>query len=340
MDFRQILEESLESLGIEGLDDNPDDIPAGTDEKADDKAPEDEAAESEPAGDEDDQGESEDSEEVQEDDTPFIEIVDDSRIKLSDGTIVSAKDVMLRQADYTRKTQEIADERKRIIQEREDFAETLKELRSTYEEVSAWYDDRSAKPSDWIAEIASEAEDPTATIAAALYELAQQGVLDKNFVSSFGIDAEEMAEKAKERKLKTEIDELKTWREQQLEDERRKQMVSQQTARYESEWSKIKLDKDLDFDSPADELNAKRELLQYALENNLTKSLVDAYDLMTVRKPRVVKQAPEETSDVSDKKRASRAVTPKSAISGSAKRAKQKVSDREAILEAMEALSF
>lgn len=339
MDFLDAFEESLKELGIDNLDDNPDDIPAGTDEKAEDDEPEDGADESEPV---EEDGDSEDGDEAQDDseeDVPVFEIVENSNLKLPDGTVISAKEALLRQSDYTRKTQELAEQRKELERREEEQSGSIEELRQQFQEVTDWYNERSARPSDWIAEIAEGSSDPTATIAKALYDLAQAGVLDRQFVETFGIETEVVEREAEKFEVNSELEELKAWKRQQEEQEQRRALVKQQTERYEREWASIKKDKELAFSSQADEFEAKRELLQYALENNMTASLIDAYDLMTVRKPRVSKKQ-EPAPPASDKKRASRAVTPKTAVSGQAKRTKKIVSDRDAILEAMESLSL
>jgi hypothetical protein len=172
-----------------------------------------------------------------------------------------------------------------------------------------------------------------------LFDLAQAGVLDKQFVETFGIEAGPVQQKAEKFEVNSELEELKAWKRQQQEQQERHALVKKQTERYEREWASIKQDKELTFSSQAEEFEAKRELLQFALESGMTSSLLDAYDLMTVRKPRVSRKS-EPAPQASDKKRASRAVTPKTAISGQAKRTKKVVSDRDAILEAMEALSL
>ena len=336
MEFLEALEESLKELGIDNLDDNPDDIPVGTDETAEDAEPKDEARDSEPV--EDDSYDEQDDE--RDDSGPVLEIEDNAKLKLQDGTVVSAKEVLFRQADYTRKTQELANARRVFDEEQADYLSNINQIEQQFQQVSDWYNERASKPSEWIAEIASSSADPTSTLAKALYDLAQSGVLDKQFVESFGIESDMIREKAEKHDVTAELEEIKAWRRQQEEESNRRTLVQQQIQRYEGEWQSIKSSRDLGFGSPAEELALKQDLLQFALENNMTRSLVDAYDLMTVRKPRVSKKQEQATPDVSDKKRASRAVTPKTAVSGQTKRTKKVVSDREAILEALEGISL
>ena len=345
MEFREAFEESLAALGIDNLDDNPDDILVGTVEETEDESPEDEAESSEEVE------ESEEGEDGQKPDgsgkTTIIDISEGAELRLPDGTIVPADKAVLMQADYTRKTQELAEQRRQFDAERAEFEEVSAEVEQTYEQMREWYETRAANPSGWIAEIASSAQDATATIAKALYDLAQAGVLDPKFVETFGIQSGEVAEVAQRGKVESEIADLRRSLEQreamELERERllrQQDLIKKRAAVYEQEWEQIKADNGLNFADVADEANAKRELLQFALENKLGKSLVDAYDLLTIRKSKsgLLKDSGPDP-EVAAKKRASRAVTPKTSVSASNPR-KKKISDREAILEAMDALSF
>ena len=335
MEFLEALEDSLRELGINNLDDTSDDIPAETDETDEDEAPEDESAESELVDDDDD----EEQEDEEADSGPVLEIVEDAKLRLPDGSVVSAKEALLRQADYTRKTQELAEQRRVFEAEQSEYFANIGEIQEQFQQVNDWYQERASKPSEWIAEIAANSSDPTSTLAKALYDLAQTGVLDPQFVESFGIESDDIRGRAQQHDVNAELEEMKAWRRQQEMEQSRQIQVNQQIQRYEQEWSAIKNSRELMFESPAEELNVKRELLQFALENNMTRSLTDAYDLMTVRKP---KQAPaklqQSGAETTSKKRASRAVTPKSV--GGAKKEKKVLSDRDAILEALEEKGF
>lgn len=346
MEFRQAFEESLAELNFGDLDDTPEDIPFGTDEKADDSNPRDEDSDAEP---EDGSSDSSDDEESDDsvDATPLIEIVEGADLKLPDGTVVPASKALLLQADYTRKTQELALRRKKLEQEAKAFEVQKQEVDNTYSQMRSWYEERAANPSGWIAEIVSQSPDGTAVIAKALYDLAEAGALDPRFVETFGLKSGEIADTAKRSKVEDEVAQLRRSIEERENAERmrqlqeqREQAISQRTAIYEQEWEQIKTSNDLQFASKAEEAEVKQRLLNFAIENKVSRSLLDAWDLMSVRTGRVTMQRPKVSDDVSDKKRASRAVTPKTAVSGESKRAKKNVSDREAILEAMESLAL
>jgi len=334
MDIKDAFEESLTELGIEGLDDNLDDIPDETVDKPEDPEPEDEAPETE---------ESEEPEEVEqdderdEDDSADIEIPAGSKVKLPDGTIVNVDKAVLMQSDYTRKTQELSEQRKAFEAEAQQFEQQRTEVETLYGQMREWYETRAAQPSTWIMEIAAESGDPTSTVAKAIYELAQSGILDPQFVETFGLESGQVAQMADDSRVKDEISELRAWKEQQENERQHRAAIQQRAAQYEQQWNDIKLQRGLEFDSQLGEIDAKRELFEFAIENKMTQSLLDAYDIMTVRKP---KKAPVQGSspEVTAKKRASRAVTAKSATSGSGKTQKKSLTTKDAILQSMDEL--
>lgn len=346
MDIREAFEQSLTALGIDNLDDNPDDILAGLDENPEDSEPEDGAEEQTAA--EETEALEDGEEEEQATEPNIIDIKAGTDIRLPDGTVVPADKAVLMQADYTRKTQELSQQRKEFEAKVSEFRQHEAEVRKTYDEMRSWYEQRVANPSAWISEIASQSPDATAVLAQALYELAGSGALDPKFVETFGLQSGDISERARQAKLESEINQLRNSVQQKDELERqreaekqRQDLVQKRAAVYEQEWEQIKATNNLQFESRVEEIDAKRQLLQFAMDNKLTKSLLDAYDLMSVRvgAPKA-KQSQAPAADVSDNKRASRAVTPKTSVSGATKRQKKQVSDREAILDAMEAMSL
>jgi len=334
MDIKDAFEQSLTELGIEGLDDNLDDIPDETVDKPEDPEPEDEAPETE---------ESEEPEEVKqdderdEDDSADIEIPAGSKVKLPDGTIVNVDKAVLMQSDYTRKTQELSEQRKAFEAETQQFEQQRAEVETLYGQMREWYETRASQPATWIMEIAAESGDPTSTVAKAIYELAQSGILDPQFVETFGLESGPVAQMADESRVKDEISELRAWKEQQENERQHRAAVQQRAAQYEQQWNDIKLQRGLEFNSQLNEIDAKRELFEFAIENKMTQSLLDAYDIMTVRKP---KKAPVqgESPEVTAKKRASRAVTAKSATTGAGKTPKKSLTTKDAILQSMDEL--
>lgn len=346
MDIREAFEASLTELGIDNLDDTPEDLLEGIVNEAEEEEPKD-------GGESDDVVEepeplSDDKEQTETTDSAVIDIKEGASIRLPDGTVVPADKAVLMQSDYTRKTQELAQQRKELDNKVEEFRGYEQQVRQSYDQMRSWYEERASNPSAWIAEIAYQSQDATGIVAKALYDLAESGVLDPKFVETFGLKSGVVSEEARRSKIENELNQLKNsmqqkeMTEKQREAERERQALVQKRAEvYEREWEQIKAKNNLFFKDRVEEIDAKRQLLQFAMENKVTKSLVDAYDLMAVRTGRFgATQSQSSAAGVSENKRASRAVTPKTSVSGATKRSKKQVSDREAILEAMEGLSL
>jgi hypothetical protein len=334
-EIQEAFEKSIAELGFESLLDDAEVSPEAVEdqeqfEESEAETLEDESVEGDADSGDDDEAIDDDDEDATE--SPIIEIVQDAKLKLPDGTLVDAEQAVLLQADYTRKTQELAEQRKSLESYQQQVEQAGAQYQQAYTQMRSWYEERAARPADWLTEIASQTQDPTATVAQAIYAMAQNGLLDPQFVETFGIESGPVAQVAKGSQVESELEELKRWRYEQEMSAQRQAQVQQRAAVYEQEWESIKASKSIAFSDRAQELEAKRELLQFALENNLTKSLTDAYDLMTVRKPKSVK--PQPSAEVTAKKRASRAVSSKSESTG--KPVKKVLTDRDAILATLE----
>ncbi len=338
MNIEDAFEESFRELGID-LSGDTDDILSVADES--DDLPEDgdgpgvEESVEEQANAED--ALTEVADDTQGSEKPVIEVQEGALLRLPDGTEVDASQAVLLQRDYTRKTQQLAEERRGFDAQREQIGQA-------YEQMRGWYEERSADPTGWVQEIVSGTEDPTATIARALYDLAGAGVLDPSFVATFGIDAGEVADRAQTSTRDRELAELRQKIEdrerQEAEQEYAQQAVRSQVAVYTAQWNDIVAQHGIKFDSREAEKEAKREVLNFAIDNGLAHSLQNAYDLMLARKGRISTQskagAKGADPQVAAKKRASRAVAQRSGGAGaSAKTPAKALSTREAALEAI-----
>ncbi len=342
IDVQEAFEQSIVELGFESLlEDVADSLPTFEDEEQPEE-PQAEATEGEDLEDEEvvpgDEVEENDDDEQTDEDTPVLDVTENAKLKLPDGTVVDAKQAVLLQADYTRKTQELAEQRRQLDTFKQQLEGSQAEYDSAYGKMREWYDARASRPADWIAEIAAQTQDATSTVAQALYSMAQQGLLDPKFVETFGIDAGEIADTAKNSQVQNELEELKRWRYEQENTGRQQQAIQQRAVVYEQEWERIKESNSLQFEDRISEVSAKKELLQFALQNGLTRSLLDAYDVMSVRRPGVLKKA-EPPVPVSTKK-ASKVVTPKSSIVSNKTVKKLPRETRDATIEAMEELGF
>lgn len=337
MNIEQALEESFNELGID-FGSNLDDILFGTDENVDDTDAEDEAADTGTVEENDSAKETIEAED-DESDRPVVELPENGVLRLPDGTEVDVKQAVLLQADYTKKTQQVAEERKNLDRERETLDGDRQKVAETYQQMRDWYEKRSSDPTGWVEEIVGSSPDPTSVIAKALYQLAHSGKLDAAFVQTFGIDAGEIAQRAAQSDRDRELDDLRKRVEQRDRTEQDQKAIREQAQRYQSEWDAIKQANSLAFESSDAEIEAKRELFNFATEKRMVHSLTDAYDLMRVKKAPVEQptaiQATVPDLQVTKNKRASRAVTPKGDVAGGPAIRRPK-STREAALQALD----
>jgi hypothetical protein len=341
-DIQSAFEKSIAELGFESLLDDAEVSPEAVKEQESQEDAETEQIQGNTADegvvsleDEDNDG---DNDEVDAEDVPYIEVSKNSKLRLPDGSIVDAGQAILLQSDYTRKTQEISEQRKILEEQKRQVQEAAGQYKNAYSQMREWYESRASRPSDWLSEIASQTQDPTATVAQALYTMAQQGLLDPKFVETFGIDSGEIAQVAKTSNVESELEELKRWRYEQEVSANTSKAVQERAVVYEQEWERIKSSNNLSFNDRLSESEAKKELLSFALNNNLTRSLFDAYDLMTVRKPKLVSKQTQPDAEIAAKKRASRAVSAKTNSAPPVKINKS-LSTREAILQSMQEIA-
>jgi len=339
----QAFEEAFTELG---LDDTPEDGPveepepepeAEAEEPAEDPAG-DEAAEDEEGAEEGEEGGEDDPDEEGES-GPVIEITEGATIRLPDGTEVPAEKAVLFQQAWTKKTTELAEQRKEFEQERDTFADVEKQVNDTYEQMRSWYEDRVTDPSSWVQEIALESGDATRTVAKALFELGRAGKLDQKFMETFGIEEGVVADMAGTAAKDDEVAALRQRLDAQEQDKARADTVQQKAAEYQKQWDDIKLSHDLELSGPA-ETDVKRELMEFAVQKNLTGNLEDAYLLMQAvnQAQQPSGPAPTPAPAVSEQKRALSAVNPRSTGSGAARSA-QKSTPKDSRSAALEAIA-
>lgn len=247
------------------------------------------------------EGESEDDEPA---DAGVVKLSEDMTFELPDGTTVSAKDVLLRQADYTRKTQELAEQRKELEEQMDELGES-----SAYVEklATAWEEN----PVQVISGFFADVDDPTAALAQVIVDLAKADMLDPKFLETFGINAEVREKWSSEGKREREIAELRRKVEGQ-ESERQAREAADREARelekavqeFERQWDAVVSKNGLS----ADDLDIKVAVLEYARDNeiiNLEKAYA-AYKYEQIQSEKARKP-------VSEKKRATGAVTKRAA---------------------------
>lgn len=167
-----------------------------------------------------------------------------------------------RQADYTRSKQALAEQR----------AEVDAQLAT----VEQWYEERVADPAAWVAEIASEAGDPTDVFVGALSQyddatgvladtiagLAQAGKLSPEFLTRFypeGAPQVDRTTKALEKQL-AELQQRLDGRETQ---ESADQVRQRQVAEYRQQWQQAVDDEGMTFADAAAEQTEKQQFLDW-----------------------------------------------------------------------------
>lgn len=273
--FEQLLTEAVEARRAPEPEATVEETEEQVEEVAEQPEPEGEEPEGdgEPDPDEaDDEDAEDDSTEV--DDQPLA-VDDDTVLTLSDGTELTGKELRegyLRQADYTRKTQELAEQRREVESKLDDLAASIED-----------------NPVQWVTEIVSGASDPTAALAQALVALNNAGKLDPEFVKTFGLEAPELTGKATQAQAEDRIARLEREREEERQAAEAKAARDAALAEYRSQWLEIVTDEGLTFGSPAEETAFKAELAAFAGQHQIT-DLRIAYAAMERQRERIAQR--------------------------------------------------
>lgn len=282
---------------------DPDDDPAEVTtehESREGDEPEGEPTDEEPV--EGDEPEPDESEEGQPQGTDPIDVSEDATVRLPDGRVVKVKDGLLMQADYTRKTQELADLRREAEAEREQVVAALDEVRE-------WYQENMADPAGWATELIAESPDPTQAVAQAILALNEQNLLSDQFREAFNLEPVERSfqQDATARK----IAELEAKLEERDRTDAQRAEVQRALAAYEQTWTQIKAEEGLTFESPQAEAKAKAELVKFAREREIT-DLEAAYAALAYQRSKSAPDTRANARKVTERKRRTAAVTPRS----------------------------
>lgn len=237
------------------------------------------------AGEEPDDGDDADADGDDDGEQPeAVEVDPETTYTLSDGTQVQGselRDGYLRQADYTRKTQQLAAQRKKVEQREQQVTEWLNGVKERPADAVLEVAQQSEQPLDTFAQALVQAGNPTGDVALLLRRLGEQGQLDPDFAQHFGIEQSDtpVGQRAQQTEYDERIKRLEQ-REKQSEEEQRRQQLVQE---YHQQWDSIKQQAGIDFgDDPQQEQQAKIELMKFARDRQIP-DLEDAYAVMESR---------------------------------------------------------
>jgi len=265
-----------------------------------------------------------------------IAVTEADVIVLPDGTEVSVKEAVLRQADYTRKTQALAEER-RVLEA--DKATATSAVEYVENLTKAWQSNQAEVVSGFVA----STEDPTLVLSQVIVELAKAEKLDPKFLETFGITPETQEKWSAESKSQSELQSVKA-RLERFETEKAAAEAAQSAraqednliAEYEDQWAQIKATSGLALD-PNAEVEVKIELLQYALNNDIP-NLKAAWKALQYEKSIAKPAANPKKVAVDAKKAATGAISPKSSGSSiTSPKAPSNIED--AVLQAFQELT-
>lgn len=169
-----------------------------------------------------------------------------------------------RDADYRRKTQELAEQRR--------------EVQQVYDRMKEWYEEKSSDPAGWVRDIADQTGTPHETVADALARsddaqteliltiktLAERGDLSDELVETFGLEdiANTAVRDDRVSKLEQRLEQQERERQQQL----RQQQILQE---FQSQWEQIKSQEGLEFSSQQDDYAAMVDLMKFARDEQI-----------------------------------------------------------------------
>lgn len=286
-DTQEIVEEVAEDTEVEDLDDNSDEeVESGETEESD---------------------ESDDEVEDASDSETYTVKVDGETVEV---TLKEALAGYQRQADYTRKMQALAEERKQFEEASEEIGGVLQQVQALDE---AWAED----PVQVLAQFTANTDNPTHAVALLIKELAGAGMLEQQFLEMFGITPEVRQAWAQETRTNQQIRAQRATqtetmtRAQELEQE---QAVQQAIAEYEAQIDDILESEGLDM-TVRERKEFRSKLAGYARDNDIT-NLKAAYKAMKYEESRQKQTLAKKTAERAKAKKAVTAVNRGSSPAG------------------------
>lgn len=320
--------------------DEPDDGTADEDDEdeADEPESEDEASEDDDEGEVDTADEDEDDSEDEEDEgepESFTVKVQGEELKVDLGELKSGYQ---RHQDYTKKTQELSQEREELQEERQDFEQQR-------EKVQTFVRSFESDPVNVMSTLLQRSPDPTLATAQLIRGLAEAGALEEQFARTFVGDNVALNQKADEAQEQKRLQQLEQRLEEREERERSEQERQEVVAQFEQQWSNVVERAGLEFESPDQEQELLREVLQYGVDSQIT-NLEKAYAAYAwengLQQQQSSDQSESERANGAQKKQTERkkkraqAMNPRSASGSRGGKRPKPTSDEEAIRDSLE----
>lgn len=270
-----------------------------------------------------DEGEPEDGDEEADEGGEPVELTDDQMVTIG-GKTGTVKDLLMRQADYTRKTQELA-------RKTEEVEARASEVEQAYENLRDWYEAKVSDPIAWVSELAESTGDVDAFFATLTKSWAEQGLLSAELLAIFGLTKSEnpvnrKAQRSEDDARIAQLEErLREREEREASDARQRQLF----AEYERQVQAVIAEEGLTFDSDEALQEFRVELFTFAKEHDLTESLEVAYAVMQRQRSKAERQRQAQLAEAAAKKRRTQVVSSKPGAAKGSAAAKQKVSSYE-----------
>lgn len=277
-----------------------------------------------------------DADDDEQSDPDVIELSNDATVRLEDGTELKIGEAVLKDADYTQKTQKLADDRRQFESDREQFD-------GEREKVRTFIDRFESDTTGVLGQLIGSTSNPTLATAQLIKKLADEGLLEEDFARVFVGENATVQQRAAKADEQDRLDRM----EKRIEERDRESHASKQreetVATYERQWSNVVVNEGLEFESRDAEQAHLREVLQYAVDNEIT-NLEKAYGAFAWERERerraetAESEQHEQQARVKKTKRSAQAMTPRSANAGRSKKPKP-VSTEAAVADAFDALT-
>ena len=257
---------------------------------------------------EDEEVEEEEGEEDPSDGETFVVKVDGEELEV---TLDELKAGYSRQAHFTRKMQELKEEKEQFEAEVNSVSDTLAQLQQLDQ---AW----ESSPISVLTQLIGSTDNPAQSLGYLIREMAVYDLLPPEALEYFGIDAsskEAWAQETELERLRRELKEKEAYEAELSETQKKNEAdgrVQEAMKVLESQIAEIVSEEGFEFETPVEESKFRAELLGYAKDSGIT-DLKKAYAAMSYEREKSTKG---KTRKSSSRKEATRVVSRRGAGAG------------------------